>query len=482
MNTTKIVLVNTWRSTHPHLGLAYIASYLTKYSKFKIEITIIEGKDDLNKIIGLKPDLIGFYAYTPNYYEVVGIAKNLKRNIKSTFIIGGPHISSLPNRLDKIFDIGVIGEAEETMLEILDILSKNSLNKESLSKIKGVCFHNAEGVVITQTRDPIKDLDRIPYPSRELLDMGYYLNKDNDILSNQQKIRGTTIITSRGCPYRCVYCQSSKLFPVARYHSASYVVGEIKELYDKYKVEAITIDDDLFVANKNRLSEIINLLEKEKLLGKIKFYCSVRANLVNEDLVNTLKKLNVVMVNIGFETGSNRLLKYLKKDSVSQEDHKRAIYLLNKNNIDIYGNFMIGNPTETKEEMLETLNFFKNNNIKIATLNITTPLPGTEIWEIAKNKGIVNEDMDWSKFFDSLDHPEDQIYINEKVPHDEFIKIFNDFRSEIIKRAMGNWQKSASLKDMLIKFFRHPRNNIRVLIKNRKQVWDMIKEKSIIRW
>ena len=464
----KIALINTWKSTHPHLGLGYIASYLRK--KGFTDILIIEENEPLTAIRKFSPDVVGFFSYTPNYSKVLTIAMKVKKELGIPVILGGPHISSLPHKLDNAFDIGVLGEAEQTMAELMNLLRTGRLDKENLSLVDGICYHSEGHVIVNKERGPIKNLDEIPFPARDLLDMKYYLSEENDILSTQEKIRGTTIITSRGCPYRCIYCQSKKLFPVARYHSAEYVAREIKELYYKYNAGAIAIDDDLFIANKKRLIDIVELLEKAGILGKIKFYCSARANLVNPELVELLKRLNVVQVNIGFETGSDRMLRYLKNNSVTIEDHERAVKLLNESNILIYGNFMIGSPGETKEEMIATLDFFKNHDINIATLNITTPLPGTVIWEDAAKKGIVKENMDWSKFFNSLDKPEDQIYINEIVPHDEFMKIFKEFRSEIIKKSMHNWEKSASLIEMIKRFLRHPKNNIRVLIKNRREV------------
>lgn len=469
----KLTLINLWKATHTTLALPYIASYIKKYSDVEIEI-IEEDKGILDKIKTSKPDIIGFNAYTPNYLQVVEISKQIKEHLDTPIIVGGPHITSLPFRLSEYIDIGVIGEGEETMLELIYLYkTKNRFDEEDLKQIKGITFYGKKGIIVTERREPIEPLDRIPFPDRDLLDMEYYLNPNNDILSTQEKIRGTNMVTSRGCPYNCIYCQSKTIWGKARFHSAKYVADEIYMLHNKYRVKAIAIDDDLFIADKQRLKNIVNILDKWGLLGWIKFYCSGRANLIDEECVSLLKKLNVVQINLGFETGSDRLLKYLKNNTVTIEQHNKAVKLLTENNIFIYGNFMLGSPTETKEEMLQTLKFFKNNPIRIGTVNITTPLPGTKIWDIAKESGLVNEDMDWNSFFNPLDNPETQLYINEIVPHNEFIKIFKEFRSEIIKKSITNWS-SLSLKEMIIKFFQHPKNNFMVLMKNKKKILKMI--------
>jgi magnesium-protoporphyrin IX monomethyl ester (oxidative) cyclase len=192
--------------------------------------------------------------------------------------------------------------------------------------------------------------------------------------------------------------------------SAEYVVNEIKYLYDTYDVTFISFYDDLFIADIPRLKKIVALLKEYNLLGKIKFSCSCRANLITPETSELLKKLNVVSVAMGLESGCKNTLKFLKGNTVSVDDNKKAIKLLTDAGIFANAAFIIGSPQETKEEMMETYNFIKKSKLYFFDTYFLTPMPGTPIWEYAKNKGLVSDDMDW-----------------ERLDKEEMLKIYRKF-------------------------------------------------------
>ncbi len=441
----KLILVNIWKEIYPNLGLGYLASYLNKYyPKCKIEIVDNDNTQDvINKIIESKPDLIGFSAFTPNYYKVEQTARKIKETLNIPLIIGGPHITPIPHTLNNCFDIAVLGEGEKTLLELVKLFDKRKkFTLSRLKEIRGIAFHDKNKIVITPPRKLIKYLDRIPLPARYLFDMKSYL-KPKNILCNNKLIKGTSILTSRGCPYHCIYCQASAMWGKIRLHSAKYVVEEIKMLYKKYNVEGICIVDDLFISDIKRVRKIVDGLKKEKLLGKIKYLVDGRANLINDEILEVLKEMGVVQISIGFESASEKILKYLKKGTVTLEQNYRAVETIRKHNMDIYAQFMIGTPGETEEDLLKTFNFIKDNHLTHNHLSITTPLPGTGLWEYCKKAGIVDEfDVNWEKFNmqPSLNLSE-HFYINKKIPYENFNRWFNKFNEYITVTRIGEKKK-----------------------------------------
>ncbi|MFH1544803.1 MAG: radical SAM protein [archaeon] len=462
---TKLVLAHVWNpSIYPPLGLGYIASYLKKYG-IDSEIKIIgnEAKQALKEILREKPDLVGFTASSPAYHVAEWVAGKLKEETNVPVILGGAHITPIPETLSKNFDLAVLGEGEQTFLELMKLVEKGEdFSEKNLKKINGLAFHSKKEVKKTLPRKLITPLDEIPFPARELFGMEKYL-KPQDILCTHESIRGTSMLSSRGCPYRCIYCQASTHWNFLRMNSAEYVANETKHLHEKYKVEGIAVVDDLFISNKDRLRGIIKKLKEHGILGEIRFLVDGRANLIDNETLKLLKKLNVVNVTLGIESGSERVLNYLKKGTVTVKQNIEAINKINAYGMGVYGQFMIGSPTETREEMLQTLEFIKNPGIKTAHISITTPLPGTELWDYCSEKGLIDlKNMDWSKFDMDPKRIENSFYVNEKVPFEEFRKIYDKCWQESMTKHLS--QSSFFSKDNLIKGLRKPLFSLKLVI------------------
>ena len=438
MKAVKLVFVNTHPQMYPNLGLGYLASYVKKYLPFPVDVCVWEGQGDLGeKIREESADIIGFTASSCYFPENVYKTISLRLFFKGPILLGGPHITSLPTSLPSEMDIGIIGEGEQTLCELLQIFyQKGRFEKEDLQSVKGICFHENGSVKLTPGRDVIEPLDNIPFPDRSLFDMRSYLQPQN-ILENYQYLRGTSIITSRGCPYQCLYCQPRIMWGSRiRMHSAEYIVEEIKHLYDCYKLEAIVIVDDLFVLDKKRIEGVVEGLSKKGILGKIKFRVQGRANLINDDLMRILKELNTVQLDLGLESGNERVLGYLKGKSVTVEDNKRAIALAGKYGLGIYGLVMIGSPGETREEMMDTLQLLKDPRINTAAVSKTVPLPGTKLWDEVQGDRYIKKLDDWGKL--TTGPEEGGLYINEKVPYDEFMRIYKFFKDAADNKRIKN--------------------------------------------
>lgn len=368
---------------YPPLGLAYIASYLEKYGGYK-DVSI---ETDINAVVEKKPDVVGISSVTPNFNKAVKIAKEVKIVLDIPVIIGGAHITALPHTLPECFDFGIVGEGEQTMLELLFALEKNR-HSNSFEHIDGLVYWEANKSICTKKREMIKPLDRIPFPKREILKNQWSFSFEDNV----------SMITSRGCPYKCRFCSSSANWRPFRFHSAEYVVDEIKHLIDVYNPKFINFYDDLFIANKERLAKIVDLIKVEKINEKVQFNCSVRADLLDESTCKLFKEMNLTAIGFGAESGSDKILNYLKKDTTTVAQNQETIDLANKYNLRIASSFIIGSPFETKIDLLKTYDFINKNKLKLSQADVypMTPYPGTEIWDFARQKDLVSETMDWS--------------------------------------------------------------------------------------
>lgn len=430
---TKIIFINAIDVTKeietalPPLGLGYLVSSLRKkfgsdYFKFKIVDRDIE--QEINKF---KPDIIGITSVTQNYNKAIEYARIAKK-YDLPVIMGGVHISALPSTLTNDMDVGVIGEGEETIVDLFNLFGeKEHFDKNELANIDGVVFRRDDKIVITKKRRPMEPLDRIPMLARDLFTIK----------------ESTYMFTSRGCPYRCTFCASSRFWGNVRFFSAQYVVNEIKYLINKYRVKNIEFWDDLFVANRTRLKRIVELLEKEDILGKVIFTCNVRSNLVDDELVQLLKQMNVKSVGMGLESGSPITLEYLKGRNISIKDHINAIKTLRMYGIKPHVSFIIGSPKESREDILQTLRFIKGNQLDSFDVYVLIPFPGTPVWDYAKERNLVSEDMNWDILNVNFGTSHDRaIILSERLTREEIYKLFllfaNEKRKIMVKRALRN--------------------------------------------
>jgi radical SAM superfamily enzyme YgiQ (UPF0313 family) len=428
----------TNREGHPPLALGYIASYLRKYLNFNNIVILDKEPNTINSIIKEKPDILGISSSTVFFNQAIKIAKNIKESLDIPIIIGGPHITALPHTLDENFDIAVVGEGEETTFELIQLYQDhNEFEAKKLKNVKGITFRDNEKVIINERRELIKPLDKIPYPARDLFKMEEEYLVPRMTFSTTKLVKSTHMLTSRGCPYKCVFCASSCFWQIARFHSPEYVVGEIKYLIKKYKLKNVNIFDDLFIADKERFRKIVEMLESEEITEKCKFRILGRANLINDETADLIKRMNIDNMAIGFESQSPKVLKYLKKGTTTVEQNQNAVNILHKKSIDLQGLFMIGSPHETKEDMMMTLDFIRNNKFDTLEITITTPLPGTELWEYAKKKNLVNDYMDWDQLhMHPIENGLGNILLDEEVTKEEFAEIFKLFTNEIETRQL----------------------------------------------
>ncbi len=385
MMATKILFINAIdymrrvETSYPPLGFGYLASALRDaFGHSHFEFRVVD-RDVENTIRLFTPDIVAITAVSPNFNRAVAYAR-IAKQYGLPVIMGGVHISALPSSLTDDMNVGIIGEGERTIVDLLHIFEDEScLHPDALYRVQGIVYKQNGTYVITPQRPPVTPLDQISMPARDLLTFPHM-----------------SILTSRGCPYRCVFCSASCFWGGIRFFSPEYVVHELTHILENYQVpdHIIIIWDELFIADKQRLRDIVNLMEKNGLLGKFKFWCHARANLVTDEVAELLNQMGVRMVNMGFESCSPPILKYYKGPTVSIRDHENAIRTLKRHGIVPEASFIIGAPQETRADFLRTIQFMKKYQLK-AELYLLTPVPGTPLWDYALQKGLVSEEMDW---------------------------------------------------------------------------------------
>ncbi len=403
--------LSEFENRYPPLWPGYLAAYAkARHGGGRFDFRFASGRID-DELDAFQPDAVAIGSVSGSFGYAQQIARMAKE--RGAFVaVGGPHITVLPSCLTDDMDVGVIGEGEETFSELAGLLLENPRPSTGrLAGVKGIVHHRNGDLRTTPLRPPIPRLDDIPHPDRSLF------GPQPDAY----------IISSRGCPYHCSFCASSRLWPRIRFNSAEYVVDEIAELIAQGS-RIIRFNDDLFVANKKRLGRIADLMEERGLSGKVAFGCNCRANLVTEELVRLLKRLNVVSVTMGLESGSDRVLRFLKGD-VTVEDNRRAIDLLKDGGVQANGFFIIGSPDETADEIMETYNFIRKSRIDFLDVFVLTPLPGTPVWDEAQRMNIVSDDMDWRRLNISFQYDRDHaVVMSQTLDREELDRLYRRFR------------------------------------------------------
>lgn len=365
-------------SERPKLGLGYLASYLkNNYPGIKLSLSFASSNltSDIKRF---KPDIVGFSAMTHEFQTQAEKAKKVKKEFGLPVIFGGVHISLVPSDLPLWADVGVISEGEEVLLRLLKHFAKTG--KLQTSKIPALVYWQGSKLKITGPVCLVSPIDKIPSPDWDFLKVGS---------------RGPGhIMTSRGCPFNCRFCEARSFWKKYRTHSPEYVASEIETIYKRYGRDKLVIMDDLFFVEKERLERIKNLLRGNKITQKMRFEVIGRADLFSEEIAKILSEMNVFAISFGMESGSDKILRYLKNDTVTTDQIRKAVTLAKKYNMEVLGTFMVGSPGESEEDIKKTVTFIKELDLDQVGVNVTTPFPGTALWEEAKKKGLV-KDSKW---------------------------------------------------------------------------------------
>lgn len=421
INPPKLVPKKLWEGNpevYPPLGLAYIASVLReKGHEVKILDCLLEGWqsvrdfDEKTKIIGLdfnsigrlaktfKADVVGITGMSFNAKSMYLIAKTVKDYIPDAVVIlGGPHatIRSEDCIKDPNIDFVVVGEGERTICDLVDFFENKNKNLRKLKQIKGVLFKHYKKVVQNAPRDLIVDLDSMPFPARDLLNMEAYFRLAARGYSAEGVRRWFAVITSRGCPFNCCFCSASLINGKRwRFRSAQNVISELETLARTYGAEEIFFEDENMSLNKTRMQEICDLLVKKQLKFELFAQQGLRADTLDKKTLEKMHAAGFRRIVLAPESGVQRVVRDVIGKNLDLKNIEEVIKTCRKIGIQTSGYFVIGIPGETKDDIKNTLSYAKKlrrfggfNFI----FNNALPIVGTRMYKEAKEKGYLLKD------------------------------------------------------------------------------------------
>ena len=389
----KITLINPPQFTpYPQapMGLALIAAILEKES---YPVTVLDANalrihpQDIAPLVA-DADVVGLTATTPTVSSAMDTIRHLKQsNPELTTILGGPHATLLPEETmgkSPGLDIIVRGVGEQTIVELLQAIEK----KQALDTVAGIYYRKNGQVIATPPRQTEIDLDSLPFLAYHLLPWRKYKPHP----PHGRAFPTAAVITSRGCPYHCAYCSKPIFGNKFRAQSPERVLSEVTYLKERFGVREIAFYDDVFTLNKKRAYAIADGLLKKGM--KLFWTCETRVNLVDKELLQHFKKAGCYAIAYGIESASPDILHTLHKD-ITPDEVEEAVRLTRETGIMTIGYFMIGSPGETQETIRKTIQFAKKLKLDFAQFSVTTPFPGTELYQLLGDKG---KDIPWEAF------------------------------------------------------------------------------------
>lgn len=382
----KVALVNprveSYSGVLPPLGLLYIAAVLEKAGHL-VRVFDVYPYDDrtLPQIAAYQPDVVGMTVLTDYWPRARHVAAYIRREIpRATFLIGGVHVTTMPEEslTELAADAAVLGEGEQTMGEVCDRLRQGA----AWTDVPGLMVRDASGAFSrTPPRAYIENLDELPLPARHMLSFEQYLVPPG-IIRGRWSERSTTVITSRGCPFSCIWCASQCVFGRrVRRRSVENVLEELDHLVNRYRIDTVWFIDDTFTLNKPWVMDFCRRMQERG--ARLAWGCQAHIRTADEEMFSAMKQAGCVQLDFGVESGSDKVLKALKKNS-DAESVREAFRIAKKVGLRTMATFMFGSPEEGPEDVEATMRLARQIRPDFASSFFITPYPGTELMDMAR--------------------------------------------------------------------------------------------------
>lgn len=384
-------IIDEERGYNPPLGLLYLAGYLEQFTDNRVEVLDAQAQelsyDALRgEITRRRPDVVGLTAMTFTLIDVIKTARLVKAIDSATpVVLGGPHVHLYPKETLDIPEVDylVLGEGEVAFAQMLERIG----DPGSMAGVEGIAFRHDEQMVLTGPRALEEDLDKLPFPARHLTPHKKY----SSVIARRAPI--TTMFTSRGCPYQCIFCDRPHLGKKFRARSAKNVVDEM-EACVSLGIREFLVYDDTFTIQRQRVLDICDEIIHRNL--DIGWDIRARVNTVDDEMLRRLRQAHCERIHYGVEAGTDRVLQILQK-GITLEQARQAFQATKKAGISTLAYFMIGAPTETREEVLQTIEFAKSLAPDFTHITIVTPFPGTKLYQMGLAQGQFTHDF-WQEF------------------------------------------------------------------------------------
>ena len=384
------------RVAKPPINIALLAAYIRQFGHEPLLYDLDWFDGSLEEMAALiltgNPGVVGITCLTPRIQLTLSLARSIKNlNRQVTIIIGGAHVNAV--REESLYtddiDYAIYGESEKALLKLVEAIDAG----HSITDIPNLIYRNGEHVVINPTGPLVENLDELPFPAWDLLDLETYI--DPPIFDGAHM----GVMTSRGCPWHCIFCASGVTWgSTVRFRSAENVIEELEQIVHKLGIRNIMFYDDTFTMNKKNFLKICNGIVKRNL--NLKYYSQVRVDTIDEEVAAALAESGCISAAIGAESGNNEVLKTLKK-WFKTEDVIKAVSMLKAADVPILATYIIGCPGENHESIERTLKFSIELGTNQAKYMILTPFPRTELFRMCVEKGLLPSYMtpaQWSKF------------------------------------------------------------------------------------
>jgi len=426
----------------PPLGIMYLASVLRREGH---EVRLLDFRlrpDRLDwireELERFSPEIVGLSALTQEseaMHRIAGISKNIPG--VSAVLAGGPHASAYPEEVlsDPNIDCAVLGEGEETVRELVDYLAAG----KSVSPVRGIVRRENGKAVRNEARPYIENLDQLPFPAWDLINIGDYAKVKR--MGNLPKRRYMAVMTSRACPYGCIYCH--KLFGKGfRPRSPESVISELETLYRDYQIREFEVIDDIFNLDLDRADKILAAIQERGWAIKLAFPNGLRGDRLNPKLLENFKKAGAYFIALAVETASPRLQKLIGKN-IDLDAVRGSIEDCRRLGITTLGFFMLGFPSETYEEARASVEWAWSSRLDFASFFMAVPYGGTKLGEHFQaskrfpGPGFSYKDLDLHRsYFNLSEVPDDILYSLQR----------RAYRSFYLRRApriffSGAWRK-----------------------------------------
>jgi radical SAM superfamily enzyme YgiQ (UPF0313 family) len=424
---------------YPPLGLLYLSAYL-KQKNFAVEIfdgTFAEKKQFVNLLAARQPKIVGLYANLMTKCNVLEMIRQAKAQ-NCLVIVGGPDPPHYAEHyLNFGADVVVIGEGEQALEELIPLLTAKKI--EQLKNIAGIAFKDQFGQIQkTPARDLMPDLDVLPLPDRQAIDLQKYI----EIWKKHHGMGAVSLITSRGCPYSCTWCSHSVFGKTLRKRSAHLVADEVEEILANYHPDMLWYADDVFNINHKWFFEYAAELKRRGI--KIPFECICRADRMNEEIVRALQDMGCFRVWIGSESGSQRLLDQMKR-GVKAEQVQAMTRLAKRYGIETGMFLMWGFEDENRDDIEMTIDHVKKANPDLVLTTVSYPIKGTEYYNRMAAQNVIVDNLSWEKSSDrdyKIRHRHSRRYYDfvSRRLHSELVL------TRLQSNDQGNWLRRVKAK------------------------------------